>query len=84
MTSIAVMKKRMNQIDAEKSALLAKVAITSRKNSDARKYALGGALLKLAATDPRAFEILKQAWSLGEKDKPRAFEDATIPSFVHA
>ena len=40
--------------------------------------AYGGALLKLAATDPRAYEILKQAWAMGQKDKPRAFEDASI------
>ena len=51
---------------------------TAKKNADARKYALGGALLKLAATDPRAYEVLKQAWAMGQKDKPRAFEDATI------
>ena len=40
--------------------------------------ALGGALLKLAATDPRAYEVLKQAWAMGQKDKPRAFEEASI------
>ena len=60
---------------AESSSIIAKVSETTRKNADARKYALGGALLKLAATDPRAYEVLKQAWAMGQKDKPRAFED---------
>ena len=78
MTSISSMKKKLSQLEAEKAAIIAKVAETARKNSDARKYALGGALLKLAATDPRAYEVLKQAWVMGQKDKPRAFEDASI------
>ena len=51
MTSITAMKNRLSQLDLEKAALLAKVSTTARKNSDARKYALGGALLKIAATD---------------------------------
>ena len=78
MTSINAMKKKLSQLEAEKAAIIAKVSETTRKNSDARKYALGGALLKLAATDPRAYEVLKQAWAMGQKDKPRAFEDASI------
>ena len=82
MASIKEMKKRMSQLDAEKSALLAKVSVTARKNAAARKYSLGGALLKLATSDPGAYEVLKKAWALGEKDKPRAFEDASIPSPV--
>ena len=78
MTSINAMKKKLSQLEAEKAAIIAKVSETARKNSDARKYALGGALLKLATTDPRAYEVLKQAWAMGQKDKPRAFEDASI------
>ena len=78
MTSINAMKKKLSQLKAEKSAIIAKVSETARKNADARKYALGGALLKLAATDPRAYEVLKQAWAMAQKDKPRAFEDASI------
>ncbi len=64
---------------AESSSIIAKVSETTRRNADARKYALGGALLKLAATDPRAYEVLKQAWAMGQKDKPRAFEDVEPP-----
>ena len=79
MTSISAMKKKLNQLEVEKAAIIAKVAETARKNSDARKYALGGALLKLATTDPRAYEVLKQAWAMGQKDKPRAFEDVEPP-----
>ena len=82
MSSINALKKRMSQLDAEKAALLARVSVTARKNADARKYSLGGALLKLATSDPGAYEVLKKAWALGAKDKPRAFEDATIPSQV--
>lgn len=78
MTSINAMKKKLSQLEAEKAAIIAKVSETTRRNSDARKYALGGALLKLAVTDPRAYEVLKQAWAMGQKDKPRAFEDASI------
>ena len=78
MTSINAMKKKLSQLKAEKSAIIAKVSETARRNADARKYALGGALLKLAATDPRAYEVLKQAWAMAQKDKPRAFEDASI------
>ena len=78
MTSINAMKKKLSQLEAEKAAIIAKVSETTRKNVDARKYALGGALLKLATTDPRAYEVLKQAWAMGQKDKPRAFEDATV------
>ena len=63
---------------AESSSIISKVSEPARKNSDARKYALGGALLKLAATDPRAYEVLKQAWAMAQKDKPRAFEDANL------
>ena len=84
MTSINAMKKKLSQLEAEKAAIIAKVSETTRKNTDARKYALGGALLKLAATDPRAYEVLKQAWAMGQKDKPRAFEDASISSQVKA
>jgi hypothetical protein len=79
MTSILAMKKKLGQLEAEKVAILAKVSATTRKNSDARKYALGGALLKLATTDAKATEVLKEAWALGQKDKPRAFEDADTP-----
>ena len=82
MTSINAMKKKLSQLKAEKSAIIAKVSETERKNSDARKYALGGALLKLAATDPRAYEVLKQTWAMGQKDKPRAFEDVGLPNQV--
>ena len=78
MTSINAMKKKLSQLEAEKAAIIAKVSETTRRNADARKYALGGALLKLAATDPRAYEVLKQAWAMVQKDKPRAFEDASI------
>ena len=78
MTSINAMKKKLSQLEAEKAAIIAKVSETTRRNADARKYALGGALLKLAATDPRAYEVLKQAWAMAQKDKPRAFEDASI------
>ena len=80
MTSISAMKKKIGQLEAEKAAMLAKVSATTRKNSDARKYALGGALLKLATTDARANEVLKEAWAMGRKDKPKAFEDAAIPT----
>lgn len=79
MTSITAMKKRLSQLDAEKAAILAKVSSTTRKNSDARKYALGGALLKLASTDSDAYNILKQAWAMSRKDKPRIFEEAEPP-----
>ena len=78
MTNIKTMKKKLSQLEAEKSAIIAKVSETARRNADARKYALGGALLKLAATDPRAYEVLKQAWAMAQKDKPRAFEDANL------
>ena len=78
MTSINAMKKKLSQLEAEKAAIIAKVSETTRRNADARKYALGGALLKLAVTDQRAYEVLKQAWAMGQKDKPRAFEDASI------
>ena len=78
MTSINAMKKKLSQLEAEKAAIIAKVSETTRRNADARKYALGGALLKLAVTDQRAYEVLKQVWAMGQKDKPRAFEDASI------
>ncbi len=79
MTSINAMKKKISQLEAEKAAIIAKVSETTRRNADARKYALGGALLKLAVTDQRAYEVLKQAWTMSQKDKPRAFEDVQIP-----
>lgn len=79
MTSITAMKKRLGQLDAEKAAILARVSSTSRKNSDARKYALGGALLKLAATDQQVHSALKKAWATAQKDKPKAFEDFPAP-----
>lgn len=78
MTSISAMKKKLGQLEAEKAAILAKVSATTRKNSDARKYALGGALLKLATADTRANEVLKKVWAMGQQDKPKAFEDAII------
>ena len=82
MTSISAMKKKLGQLEAEKAAILAKVSATTRKNSDARKYALGGALLKLAATDARANEVLKEAWAVGQKDKPRVFENQATPQLT--
>lgn len=69
------MKKKIGQLEAEKAAILAKVSATTRKNSDARKYALGGALLKLASTDPQVHATLKKVWATAQHDKPRAFED---------
>lgn len=84
MTSITAMKKRLSQLDAEKAAILAKVSSTARKNSDARKYALGGALIKIAMHDARALDVLKQVWAIAKKDKPRVFEDATIPIESHS
>ncbi len=41
MMNITAMKKRLSQLDAQKAALLAQVSSTARKNSDARKYAIG-------------------------------------------
>lgn len=82
MTSINAMKKKLSQLEAEKAAIIANMSETTRRNADARKYALGGALLKLAATDPKAYEVLKQAWAMGQKDKPRAFEDVGLPNQV--
>ena len=82
MTSINAMKKKLSQLEAEKAAIIAKVSETERKNADARKYTLGGALLKLAATDPRAYDVLRQAWAMGQKDKPRAFEDVRAPTNI--
>ena len=82
MTSINAMKNKLSQLEAEKAAIIAKVSETTRRNADARKYALGGALLKLAVTDQRAYEVLKQAWAMGQKDKPRAFEDVGLPNQV--
>ncbi len=79
MTNIVAMKKKLAQLEAEKSAILAKVSATSRKNASSRKYALGGALMKIAATDARAYNVFKQVWAIGEKDKPRAFEGEQIP-----
>lgn len=78
------MKKKLSQLEAEKVAILAKVSATTRKNSDARKYALGGALLKLATTDARANEVLKEAWAMGLKDKPKAFESEFLPDYANA
>lgn len=80
MVNIATMKKKIAQLEAEKSAILAKVSETSRKNASARKYALGGALMKLAVTDSKAYNVLKQVWTLGQNDKPKAFEDEQIPA----
>ena len=74
MTSIVAMKKKISQLEAEKSAILSKVSATARKNSDARKYALGGALLKISLTDQKAHSVLKQAWAIAQKDRPRVFE----------
>lgn len=84
MTSILAIKKKLGQLEAEKVAILSKVSATTRKNSDARKYALGGALLKLATHDPKALHVLKDAWAMGQKDKPRAFEDAVQPTSLQS
>ena len=83
MTSITALKKRLTQLGTEKAALLDKVSSTARKNSNTRKYALGGALLKIATTDAKAHEVLQRAWAMGQKDKPRAFEDASVPAIEH-
>lgn len=79
MTSIAALKKRLDQLNQEKAALQTKVSATARKNADARKYALGGALLKLATTDQRANAVLKQVWAMSAKDRPRVFDDTEFP-----
>lgn len=78
MTSIVAMKKKLSQLEAEKSAILAKVSATARKNSDARKYALGGALLKISLTDQKAHSVLKQVWALAQKDRPKVFEGEQV------
>lgn len=70
--------KRLTQLDAEKNKIFAKVSDTE-KNSDARKYAL----LKWASANKAAHDVLMQAWAMGQKEKPRAFEGYAIksPSF---
>lgn len=78
MTNIVALKKKLAQLEAEKSAILSKVSETSRKNASARKYAIGGALIKLAVVDPKAYNVLKQVWAMGQKDKPKAFEGEQI------
>lgn len=84
MTSITALKKQLSQLEEQKVDILNKVSTTARKNADARKYALGGALLKLATTDPQASSVLKKVWATGQRDKPRAFEDAEMPSLTTA
>lgn len=80
MVNIAAMRKKLAQLEAEKSSILAKVSETSRKNASARKYAIGGALIKLASTDSKAYSVLKQVWTMSQNDKPRAFESEQIPA----
>lgn len=80
MVNIATMRKKLAQLEAEKLSILAKVSETSRKNTSARKYAIGGALIKLASTDSKAYSVLKQVWSISQNDKPRAFEGEQIPA----
>ena len=80
MVNIAAMRKKLAQLEAEKSSILAKVSETSRKNASARKYAIGGALIKLASTDSKAYSVLKQVWTMSQNDKPRAFDGEQIPA----
>lgn len=79
MSGITALKKKLEQLDKEKSDLLTKISSTSRKNSDARKYALGGALLKLATTDPAAHRVLKMVFQIAQEARPKAFEEFELP-----
>jgi len=79
MADITKLKKRIEQIDAQKQDLKNKLAQSSRTNANGRKFELAVHLLKLAETDKSVHETLAKVWAVAKVKRPNAFTDVAIP-----
>lgn len=79
MADINKLKKRIEQIDAQKQDLKNKLAVGSKKNANGRKFELAVHLLKLAETDKSVHETLAKVWAVAKLKRPNAFIDVELP-----
>ena len=80
MTDINKLRKRLEQIDAEKETIRNKLLKTSRSNATSRKIELGVHLLKLAETDISVHSALSKVWAVAKAKRPNAFIDVELPA----
>jgi len=64
------MDKILKMLNVEQTTIITKISETTNKND------LGDILLELAATDSRAYEVLKQVWAMVQKNKLHTFVEA--------
>lgn len=79
MTDINKLRKKIEQLEAQKLAIHTKISETKVKNLVSQKIQLGASLLKLAETDADAHSVLVRVFDIAVKYRPTVFIGAEIP-----
>lgn len=84
MTDINKLRKKIEQIEAQKQIIHNKISETKQQNQTGQKILLGTSLLKLAETDADAHAVLVRVFVIAAKYRPAVFIDAVIPKAPEA
>ncbi len=79
MTDINKLRKKIEQLEAQKQIIHNKISETKQQNQTGQKILLGTSLLKLAETDADAHAVLIRVFDIAAKYRPTVFIDAVIP-----
>jgi hypothetical protein len=79
MTDINKLRKKIEQLEAQKQIIHNKISETKQQNQTGQKILLGTSLLKLAETDADAHAVLVRVFDIAAKYRPTVFIDAAIP-----
>ena len=79
MTDINKLRKKIEQLEAQKQIIHNKISETKQQNQTGQKILLGTSLLKLAETDADAHAVLVRVFDIAAKYRPTVFIDAEIP-----
>ena len=79
MTDINKLRKKIEQLEAQKQIIHNKISETKQQNQTGQKILLGTSLLKLAETDADAHAVLVRVFDIAAKYRPTVFIDAVIP-----
>jgi hypothetical protein len=79
MTDINKLRKKIEQLEAQKQIIHNKISETRQQNQTGQKILLGSSLLKLAETDADAHAVLVRVFDIAAKYRPTVFIDAVIP-----
>jgi len=71
--------KELSELIERKKQLETTIKEQERKATDARKYALAGALLKRAETETRFHQALMLLWEDAKAARPKPFEGVEPP-----